>query len=133
VVFGEDYEIRLIVKGHANNARLSPVLRLYDDAGRQVSSVCGPEEGLDFAPISGTREWTVRLPELPLFPGRYSVSFHLYGLEPEAYLEGDGLLNFTVESACIPGAARAYRSDHGLIRICSGMTVTDTAHENRPS
>jgi lipopolysaccharide transport system ATP-binding protein len=124
-VFGRDYEIRFAVKGGVTDTRLSPVLSLYDEAGRRLSTVCGPEEGLDFAPIRGTTAWTVCLPALPLFPGRYSVSLHLYGLEPEPYLEADGLLQFTVEGALVPGAARAYRSDHGLIRICSGMTVTE--------
>src|SRR5204862_438910 len=114
------------VKRRVTDTRLSPVLRFYDEAGRQLSSVCGPEEGIDFAPINGTRQWIARLTALPLFPGRYSVSCHLYGLEPEAYLEADGLLQFTVESALVPGAATAYRSDHGVIRICSGMTVTET-------
>jgi lipopolysaccharide transport system ATP-binding protein len=124
-IFGRDYEIRVTVRGTVKDIGLSPVLRFFDGSGTRITSICGPEEGLDFAPIDGTREWTVRLPALPLFPGRYSVSFHLFGFEPEPYLEVEDVLVFTVEGAHIVGAAAAYRSDHGLIRICDGMTVVD--------
>jgi lipopolysaccharide transport system ATP-binding protein len=124
-IFGQDYEVRFTVRGDSKNVRLTPALRVYDDAGTLISSVCGPEEGIDFASIQGSRQWVVQLRSLPLFPGRYSISLQMFGLEPKPYLEAHDILAFTVEGSLIDGATRSYRSDHGLMRICTAMTTTD--------
>jgi hypothetical protein len=73
--------------------------------------------------MNGTIEWVVRLPKLQLFPGRYSVSLQLFGQEPQAYLEAKDILKFHVEAGLLPGASKPYRPDHGLVRICSGLTA----------
>lgn len=124
-VFGEDYELRFTVHGSLTETKVAPVIRLYDDSGTLVSSICGPEEGVDFAFISGTCEWVVRMPTLQLFPGRYSVAFQMFGYEPEPLLEAADVLEFTVEAALLPGALKSYRSDHGLIRVCSSVSVSE--------
>ena len=127
VIFGQDYEIRFTVRGNSKGVRLTPNLGVFDDSGNLISSICGPEEGTEFVPINGIRQWTVRLRALPLFPGRYSISLKMFGMEPQPCLEVEDILTFTVEGALINGAASPYRSDHGVIRICDRMTVTEAA------
>ncbi|MBZ5684376.1 MAG: ABC transporter ATP-binding protein [Acidobacteriia bacterium] len=123
-IFSEDYEFRFTVGGDSG-VRVAPVLRLYDDSGTLISSICGPEEGLDFAPTNGSCEWVVKMPSLQLFPGHYSVALQIFGHEPQPFLEVRNAFDFTVEAALIPGATRSYRTDHGLIRICGGIFVTE--------
>ncbi len=122
-VFGESYELRFKIKGSTGGARLGPFLRILDDTGTLVSSICGMEEGFDPMLIEGTSEWIISLPRLPLFPGRYSVSLQFFGSEGGPLLEALDALTFHVESALIQGASRPYRSDHGLVRICGGLEV----------
>jgi lipopolysaccharide transport system ATP-binding protein len=123
-IFGEDYEFRFTVRGNSD-VRVGPVLRLYDDSGTLISSICGPEEGLDFAPTNGSCEWVVKMPSLQLFPGHYSVALQIFGHEPQPFLDVRNVFDFTVEAALIPGASRSYRTDHGLIRICGSMLISE--------
>ncbi len=123
-LFGKDYEFRFTVRG-SSGSRVAPVIRLYDDTGTLVSSICGPEEGLDFVSLNGSCEWVVKVPALPLFPRRYSVALQIFGHEPRPFLEARNALDFTVEAGFIPGASRSYRADHGLIRICDGMFLNE--------
>lgn len=124
VVFGRDYEVRFTVRGDSRRVHLSPVISVHNDDGVHVSSMCGPEEGLDSVQVKGSQHWTARLPSMPLFPGRYTVSLELFGFEPRAYLEARDVLTFTVEGGMIPGASRAYRGDHGVTRLSAGMSTT---------
>ncbi|HXI70567.1 MAG TPA: ABC transporter ATP-binding protein [Verrucomicrobiae bacterium] len=121
-VFGVDCEFRIKVIGNSSNTKVTPVLRIHNSAGVLISSICGPEEGLDFSPIRGSRDWVILLPALQLFPGLYTVSFQLFGNEPDPFLEALDVLEFHVEAAFVQGASKAYRADHGLIRLCSGIS-----------
>jgi lipopolysaccharide transport system ATP-binding protein len=123
VFFGSDYDLKFGFVGTSSGRSLGPMVQITDQLGRLVSSICGIEEGIEMLPLEGSWQWTIKIPRLSLLPGRYFVSIRMYGTEPQPFFEAQDALEFDVEPAIIRSASRAYRSDHGLVRICSEMTV----------
>src|SRR3989442_1696931 len=122
VVFGADYELHFRISIPQDSFRVNPVVRVYNSSGTLVSSICAPEEGVNGAP-DGTSDWIVRLSSLQLMPGPYSLTFQLYGSEPDPCLEVLDALRFIIEPALIDCAAKAYSADHGIVRIASEVSV----------
>jgi lipopolysaccharide transport system ATP-binding protein len=128
-IFGQDYDLHFQVHVPVSLHRVSPVIRIYNSAGVLVSSICSTEEGIEESP-SGTSNWKVRVPSIQLMPGKYSVDFQMYGYEQEPYLEMQNVLAFGVEASLLPETSCAYRSDHGIVRIASEMSVNTESQIN---
>jgi lipopolysaccharide transport system ATP-binding protein len=124
VVFNQDYILKLIFHAHQPLTDTGIVVRIHDDLGTLVSSICTPEEGIPHFSLQDRMQVNLKLDQLQLFPGRYWISVLIYRSNDfTVYLEAEDALMFEVCSAMIHGAACAYRSDHGIVRICSGGQV----------
>ncbi len=124
-VFNQDYRLRVTANFHKPIKDASFVLRLYDDMGGLVSTLCLPEEGVDPMLMSGTMRCQFNVPRLQLFPGAYSVSVLVFRPNEETpYLEAESALRFEVEPAIVRDGMWAYKRHHGLVRICDGAQVT---------
>jgi lipopolysaccharide transport system ATP-binding protein len=123
LLFGRSYVLEFTIEGNSSGTALAPVVTIRDSRGTLVTSICGPEEGVDFMVVDRRVTFSVEFDRLSLFPGGYQVSLHMYGQDPQPFLEAIDVLRFTVEASMLPGAGRAYRSDHGVVRVCSRLTA----------
>ncbi len=123
LVFNSPYEIRLTIGGGEAGLRVTPFIRVHDSAGTLISSVCGPEEGLDFLPADTMHTYVCEIQRLPLMPGRYSMSVAVYSHASQAHLDAQQVFFFDVMPAMLNGATRAYRQDHGLTRLINGLRI----------
>jgi lipopolysaccharide transport system ATP-binding protein len=119
--FDEPCELRIRIGADEPQASVAVVVRIHDEAGALVSSVCSPEEGI--APFVLGTQHTVRfdIPRMLLMPGRYFVSVFVFRPnDSTAYLEADGFTKFEVLPAVVRGGMWAYEHHHGLVRISDG-------------
>jgi lipopolysaccharide transport system ATP-binding protein len=122
-IFGADYELRFTLgQGHPG-LRITPWIRICDSSGVLVSSICGPEEGLDFQPAERTTTFVVSLPHIGLMPGRYNLSVQVYSLAPRPHLDAANALSIEIVPSNIGQAIRAYRAAHGLVRVCGNVHI----------
>jgi lipopolysaccharide transport system ATP-binding protein len=123
-VFGQDYILRLTFYAHQPLTDAGIVVRIHDELGTLVSSICTPEEGIPHFLLQDRVQVSLNLDHLQLFPGCYWINVSIYRSNDfTVYLEAEDALMFEVYAAMIRGAACAYRSDHGIVRICSGGQV----------
>lgn len=127
LVFAEPCEIRVTFGCGNPDLRVAPMIRIHDASGTLVCSACGPEEGVDFLPAHLEHTYICEIDRLGLMPGRYFVSVAAYSLAPSAHLDAQQALAFDVVPARLPGASRAYRGDHGVVRIVDRLRVESAA------
>lgn len=120
--FSEYFSIAFEIDGSSNEHKVCPVVEIRNDREEVISSVCGPEEGIDFSILDGNYRWLITIPSMQLYPGTYYVNIFLYGYEPSPYFVAERAVVFEVQSACIGESTRAYRSNHGIFRLCSDFT-----------
>ncbi len=126
LVFNEDYILNMTVKAHENKVNAALVVRVSDEMGTLVSSLCSAEEGQPFFDLIGTSTFAFPLPRLQLFPGRYSVDV-LVATTTEAFVTAEQAITFEVLPSNINGAAWAYQRVHGLVRISDGCQYQSDA------
>ena len=123
-LFNEDHTLTIEMRAHRRFENAAVVIRVHDDMGMLVSSICGPEEGIDPFDFEDRFQVTFQLPRLQLLPGKYTISVFVYrpndGTE---YFAAENCLSFTVEPAIIHDAMWAYQQHHGLVRISDGGSV----------
>lgn len=99
-------------------------MRVYDEIGNHVSSICIPEEGIDELNFEGNKEIIFNIPKIQLFPGNYTLSVHFdhihnyygsFNIEPA--------LAFEVAASVIGRSSYAYERAHRVTRICSGAQI----------
>jgi lipopolysaccharide transport system ATP-binding protein len=121
VSFGQNYQVQLEVSAKEKNIKASPLLKIFNQNGVLVSSICGPEEGIEFHELGEREKYFIDLGKVELFPGHYRLSLFFYGLGAEPLIEIPSALEFEVLGAPLNDAIRSYRSDHGIYRIASRM------------
>ncbi|MGH7215554.1 MAG: ABC transporter ATP-binding protein, partial [Tepidisphaeraceae bacterium] len=115
---GGDYVLTVGVRAHKPLAGGAMVVRIHDDVGTLVSTICTPEEGMGAFDYDGQAEVTFNLPSLQLLPGRYSVSVYMYRqMDAVCYMEVEDALSFEMQPAMMNGSGCAYDRHHGLVRV----------------
>jgi lipopolysaccharide transport system ATP-binding protein len=124
-IFNQSYKLNLVIKSENIITHAGIVIKIYDSLSILVSSICSPEEGLNFFTLSDVVNITFSLPNLKLFPGNYTASVFVYRAnESVAYLEAEEVLSFEVQPAIVKDAIWAYRQDHGIVRVADGAVVS---------
>lgn len=123
LVFSETYFINFTIESSDQEISGSPLLLIRDANGILVSSICGPEEGIDFHCIYPNKTYSILIATMNLFPGTYYVDLYVYGLDREPLLAIDHVLEFEVIQSAVKNAKRSYRGDHGVVRISSEMKL----------
>lgn len=125
LLFNEPCAITFTVEGNPGE-KIAPVLRIYHENGQLVSSICAPEEGLDFRKVNGACTYRIELGAVQLMPGSYFLDLCFFGIGPEPILRLQEPFVFEVHAAVLPNASRSYRPDHGIVRLAESMQVTSS-------
>ncbi len=117
-VFDGNYLLKLNLKANKPLTDAAIVVRIYDNMGSLISSICSVEEGITPFLLKEQVEVNFLIPKLKLFPGQYRVGVFLYrSNDHNVYLEAEDALKFEVHPAIVNQAMWAYRNDHGVVRI----------------
>jgi homopolymeric O-antigen transport system ATP-binding protein len=128
-VFSQDYLLTVGIRAHSRVAKAALVIRIHDEMGTLVSSMCTTEEGVDPFDLDGAFNVSFTVPKLPLYPGKYFISVFVYRCnDPTTYLGVDDAMSFRVEPAIISGAVWAYSRQHGLVRLSRSAQVDTKGH-----
>jgi lipopolysaccharide transport system ATP-binding protein len=124
-VFNDDYTLTLSLYAHRRFGKGCVAIRVFDEMGTPVSTLCSIEEGQAPFDFDGPVQLTFDLPRLQLFPARYTatISVYRYGDEPP-YLEVEDALSFEVQPAIVRDAMWPYKKVHGVVRISDGVSVS---------
>ncbi len=123
-IFNHDYILKLRLQVCKQISDITVVVRIYNNLGELVSSICTLEEGIDPFPISKQAEVEFFLPRIQLLPSSYSLSVLVYKFgEPKSYLEAENAINFEVNPAIVRESSWAYRADQGIVRMADGGRV----------
>lgn len=122
-IFGRDYELRLELKTLRPLREAAVVMRVLDQFGNRVSSICSFEEGLEPFFLEDRRKLTFSIPSIQLFPGEYSISLIVSRPNDRAYFEVDRCFVFEVQPAVIGQAPWPYHGGHGVVRISDGCIL----------
>jgi lipopolysaccharide transport system ATP-binding protein len=123
-VMDSDYDLSIKVVAHRPLHGAAPLVRVFDDLGVLVSSICCVEEGLGTFNMDGPMELIFHLPRLQLYPGRYTATVCVYCLhDPVLYMEAADALSFDVQPAPVRNASKAYDRHAGKARIADGGEV----------
>jgi lipopolysaccharide transport system ATP-binding protein len=114
--FSEDYMLRLVIEVPETAPEFAIFIRVYDDLGTHVSSICSMEEGMPMFKGNGAMRISFSLPQLQLMPGKYRLSVAICNTS-EDYLRAEDALHFEVQPSNIKGAPWAYQKMHGIVRI----------------
>jgi lipopolysaccharide transport system ATP-binding protein len=129
-VFDRAYVLEVGVRAHRRLKNGALVVRVTDDMGAVVSSLCTVEEGVEWFDFDGDVRVRFTLPRLQLYPGRYRVDVSVTRAnEATHYLYAEGAMAFDVEPAMVRDAVWAYRKEHGVCRICDGAVVVAGAEK----
>jgi lipopolysaccharide transport system ATP-binding protein len=127
-IFNREYKLKLILNSETPITHSGVVIKIYDDLGILISSICSPEEGLDVFTLHNTIEITFLLPSLQLLPGNYTASVFVHRANDSVtYLEAEEALAFEVQPAIVRDAMWAYRKDHGIIRLSDGGIISKSS------
>lgn len=126
LLFGGAYELRISTGNGLRGLQITPWIQIHDSIGTLVGSICGPEEGQDFYAADQHITLVGHIPTLSLMPGRYYLSVQLFSLAAKAHVDAQRILSFEVAAANLGNSTRAYRPDHGLVRICQSVSVEKT-------
>lgn len=122
ILFNEPCAISFTVVGSPDE-KVAPVVRIFHETGPLVSSICGPEEGLDFRTVHGKSTFQINLGPVQLMPGSYHLDLAFFGLGSDSLLELQEPFLFDVQPSALPNAGRTYRSDHGVVRLVESIRV----------
>jgi lipopolysaccharide transport system ATP-binding protein len=123
-IFARDYNLNLLFNAEEAITNVALVVRIFDEVGTLVSSICTPEEGIAGFTLNGSVEVSFNLPKLQLMPGQYSISVYVNRInDPKTYLEVEDACFFDIHPAIVMDAMWAYRQDHGVVRISNGCQV----------
>jgi lipopolysaccharide transport system ATP-binding protein len=126
ITFGQNYSAQLEITAKEPNVKASPLLKIFNQNGVLVTSICGPEEGIEFHELRQKERYLIDLGKVTLFPGHYRVSVFFYGLGPEPIIEIPSALEFEVLGSPLQETGRTYRTDHGIFRIANRMIRNST-------
>ena len=131
--FARDY----IMNVHVNVAKpltLAAVnVRIFDEIGTKVSSICSVEEGINPFTMEGDVRLQYRIPQMGLYPGRYLVSLEVSRPnDPVQYLNVDDVLLFEVQPAIICDSMWAYERSHGIVRIAEEAKLVSAEEASLP-
>ncbi|NJR66422.1 MAG: hypothetical protein HC772_15625 [Leptolyngbyaceae cyanobacterium CRU_2_3] len=77
-IFDREHSLRLQLHAHSPLSDCAVVVRIYDDIGTLVSSLCTVEEGITPFALKDEVEIRFDLGRISLFPGSYRMSIFLY-------------------------------------------------------
>jgi lipopolysaccharide transport system ATP-binding protein len=119
--FDEPCELMVRIGAAADFGVAGIVVRIHDEMGVLVSSVCSPEEGVDPSPLAADQTLRFRIPRMSLMPGRYTLGVFVYRPnDGKPYLEADAYTAFEVLPAVVRGGMWPYQHQHGVVRIADG-------------
>jgi lipopolysaccharide transport system ATP-binding protein len=125
LLFNQNYDLVVGIRSQRIMKNGALVVRIHNSMGVLVSSICTPEEGIPRIDFSDYTEVTFQLPNLQLFPGRYTLSVYVRRFDdPIAYLEAEDCLSFSVEPYVVNNGLWAYERAHGVVRISQGAYLT---------
>ena len=122
--FNRDYILSLRVTPRRVIQQAILWVSIYDELNNLVSILGWLEEGLEPLNFERPFDLTFHLPNLQLFPRRYSinVSVHQMGA-PQPFLEAQDVLRFEVQPDYLNNSAWEYKQHHGAVRVSRGATV----------
>ncbi|MEO1428990.1 MAG: ABC transporter ATP-binding protein [Cyanobacteria bacterium J06632_19] len=124
VIFNNDYILKILLNAYEKLSNAAVVVRIFDEIGTLVSSVCSSEEGVTPFLLKDKMQISFDLTRLQLMPGKYYASLFIFrSNDPKCYLEAEDAFSFTVHPAVIQDAMWAYRHDHGIVRISNGCQI----------
>jgi lipopolysaccharide transport system ATP-binding protein len=99
-------------------------LRIFDESGVKVSSLCSVEEGITPFNMQGEVRVEFRVPRLGLYGGQYNITLEVERPnDPIRYLIVEDALSFEVQPAVINDAMWAYDKSHGIARMTESARV----------
>ena len=123
-VFAQDY--RLVVKLRVDRPldAMSIQVRVFDELGTRISTLCTPEEGVEPNRLVGEVQCTFHIPKLPLIPRGYIAGVWLERPHDSTdYLAVEQALTFQVQPAIVRNGMWAYQARYGYVRLADGAEV----------
>ncbi|MEM1394497.1 MAG: Wzt carbohydrate-binding domain-containing protein, partial [Cyanobacteria bacterium P01_H01_bin.150] len=125
VIFNNDYTLNILFNAREELSNAAIVVRIFNEIGTLVSSICSSEEGLAPFVLKDEMQIYFDISRLQLMPGRYYTSLFIFrSNDPKCYLEAEDVFSFEVHPAIIQDAMWAYRHDHGIVRISNGCQIS---------
>ncbi|MFO0850933.1 MAG: polysaccharide ABC transporter ATP-binding protein [Gemmataceae bacterium] len=127
-VFARDHTLDVTVTVDRPLDGASVFVRIYDELGVLVSTLCPPEEGFDPSRLAGEVRCVFQLPKLPLIPRGYIAGvFVERPHDAVRYLAVEQAIQFEVQAAIVNNGMWAYHSRHGYVRLADGVAVSGPA------
>lgn len=131
-VFNRDYTLVAHVRAEKAITHAALNLRIFDESGVKVSSLCSVEEGITPFSMHGEVRVEFRVPRLGLYGGQYNITLEVERPnDPTRYLTVEDALAFEVQPAVINDAMWAYDKSHGISRLTESARVLP-AEEPQP-
>jgi lipopolysaccharide transport system ATP-binding protein len=129
-VFNHDYTLLAHVRAQRPLGQAAVNLRVFDESGVKVSSLCSVEEGIAPFTMDGDVRVAFRVPRLGLYGGQYNITLEVERPnDPVRYLTVEDALSFEVQPAVIGEAMWAYDKSHGIARLSDGARVLPARQE----
>ncbi len=122
--FNQSYQLNLQLRAHQPLNDAAVFIKLYDEIGNQVSSICSFEEGVEPFFLNGLMNISFFLPKLQLYPANYNFSLIVFRPNDKAYFEVDRCFSIQVQSGVVNDAAWAYNKAHGIVRVSDGCKIS---------
>jgi lipopolysaccharide transport system ATP-binding protein len=123
-VFNRDYVFVAHVRAQKPITHAALNLRIFDESGVKVSSLCSVEEGITPFNMQGDVRVEFRVPRLGLYGGQYNITLEVERPnDPIRYLIVEDALSFEVQPAVINDAMWAYDKSHGIARMTESARV----------
>ncbi|MFN3683194.1 MAG: ABC transporter ATP-binding protein [Fimbriimonadaceae bacterium] len=100
-----------------------PCFRWRDAKDRVISEVWGPEEGIDFRSYQGLFSFHLKVDSFNLLPGTYYLDVLLDDQSGRHLFESAPACRVEVLPSTLPEAPRAYDPRHGILRLCSSLSL----------
>lgn len=121
IYFDEPCELKVVIGADEPFHTAAVIVRIIDDDGVLVSSVCSPEEGIAPFMLGRQQMLLFDIPRMSLFPGRYVISVFVFRPNDTIfYLAAEGFSRFEVLPAVVQSGMWAYAGHHGIVRISNG-------------
>lgn len=126
-VFQSSMDIALTFEFSKPIKRVVPVLRIFNNLGALVTSICTLEEGVPPADVSNALDLAVHFERLSLLPGLYAMTVSLYRPNEDApYFSWEDGLSFSVLEGPIGKAPWSYQSHHGTAYLSPVLSMEHT-------
>jgi lipopolysaccharide transport system ATP-binding protein len=123
-LFNRDYALVAHVRAERPLTHAALNLRIFDESGVKVSSLCSVEEGIAPFTMDGDVRLEFRLPRLGLYGGQYNITLEVERPnDPVRYLTVEDALAFEVQPAIIADAMWSYDKSHGIVRVTDGARL----------